>query len=273
MYCEIFTMFKNIKYIEIVENLIIITLVIIVGLFLNKVLSKFISHYLKNHYSEQAIFLTIKFISYGLILICISIILNRLGLNFSAILGAAGIAGVAIGLASQTSLSNVISGLFIIGEKNFSIGDIIQLDNYIGTIDEIGLISTRLRTFDNRFIRIPNEIMIKSCVTNISKNPIRRLDINISVAYKENIPKVIETLLLLAGNNPYCLDDPPAVALFKGFGESSLNFMLGVWFERNDYSVVCNTVNADIQKYFKEAKIEIPFPQLVIHRQKTSTDE
>lgn len=121
--------------------------------------------------------------------------LKQLGFNLGVLLGAAGVLSVAIGFASQTSVSNLISGLFLIGERPFQIGDTIQVGNTTGEILSIDLLSIKLRTFDNLFVRIPNESLIKTEVINLTRFPIRRLDLKIGVAYKENINQVRQVLL------------------------------------------------------------------------------
>jgi small-conductance mechanosensitive channel len=98
-----------------------------------------------------------KGINYTGIAIVIMTVFNRLGINFSALLGAAGIAGIAVGFAAQTSVSNVISGVFVMTERAFKIGDLLQVDSIIGTVESIDLLSIRLKTPENQLVRIPNE--------------------------------------------------------------------------------------------------------------------
>ena len=129
--------------------------------------------------------------SYYLVLVLFLIsALHELGFNLSVLLGAAGILSVAIGFASQTSASNLISGLFLVAERPFSVGDNIRIGTTTGEVLSIDLLSVKLRTFDNLFVRIPNETLIKSEVTTLTRFPIRRIDIMVGVAYKEDLKKV-----------------------------------------------------------------------------------
>lgn len=201
-----------------------------------------------------------KSIHYGLVLLLVVTLLSQLGFNLTAILGAAGIAGVAIGFASQTSLSNLISGIFLIAERPFEVGDAIQVDSTLGLVHSIDLLSVKLRTFDNRFIRLPNEMLVKSQVINITRFPIRRFDVDIGVAYKENVDHVVRVLADIADKNPFSLDEPAPLILFKGFGDSSLDFLLGVWFEKTDMLNLRNTLMKEIKARFDAEGIEIPFP-------------
>jgi len=210
--------------------------------------------------SPQSLMLLTKGVRYGLGAVLLVSLLHEMGFNLAALIGAAGIAGVALGFAAQTSLSNLISGLFLIAEKPFQIGDAVQIGDTTGLVHSIDLLSVKLRTFDNRFIRIPNETLIKNQFTNITRFPIRRFDIDIGVALKENTDRVIRVLEAVADQNPYCLDEPAPLVLFKGFGASSLDFMLGVWFEKSDLLKLRTSIMADIKRRFDEEGIEIPFP-------------
>ncbi len=225
-----------------------------------RLLDSLARRFFSKNMSRQGLMLLSKGIRYGLGLILVISILGELGFNLTAVIGAAGIAGVAIGFASQTSLSNLISGLFLIAEKPFQIGDVVQVGDATGTVDSIDLLSVKLRTFDNRYVRIPNEVLIKGAFINITRYPIRRFDLDIGVAYKEDIEHVTRVLTEVADQNAFCLDEPAPIVVFKGFGSSSLDFMLGVWFEKTELLKVRNSLTRDIKVRFDQEKIEIPFP-------------
>jgi small-conductance mechanosensitive channel len=219
----------------------------------------------KKRFTPQVSMLIRKGIFYfGSILLIISV-LYQMGFKLTALLGAAGIAGIAIGFASQTSVSNIISGLFLISEKPFAVGDLIKVDDTKGTILSIDLLSVKLRTLDNRLVRIPNESLIKNQVTNITRFPIRRLDIDIGVAYKEDVGKVRSVLLDIAKNNPYCLDEPEPLVLFLKFGDSALEFLFAVWFVKADFFKLRNSIMQEIKERFDAEGIEIPFPHRTLY--------
>ncbi len=212
----------------------------------------------------QGVMVLKKLIRYiGFAFACI-LALNQMGLNLGAILGAAGVAGIAIGFAAQTSLSNIISGFFLIGERPFELGDIIEVDGITGTVDTIGLLSLTLRTFDNRSVRIPNETLVKTNVTNITRHPIRRFNLDIGVAYDENIGHVLSVLQDVSERNLQCLDEPEPLIVFTGFGDSSLNFLLGAWCLQEDYGTLRNTLPRELKERFDEENIEIPFPHMTL---------
>lgn len=216
--------------------------------------------FLGRRLTPQGAMLASKGVRYGILVVLGLTLLSMLGVRLGAILGAAGVLGIAIGFAAQTSLSNLISGLFLVVERPFQVGDVLQVNDLMGTVYGIDLLAINLRTFDNRFVRIPNESLIKNSFINITRFQIRRLDIDIGVAYKEDIEYVSKVLAEVADQNPYCLDEPAPVIIFKGFGDSSLDFMLGVWFEKTDLLTLRNSIMRSIKRRFDEEGIEIPFP-------------
>jgi len=186
--------------------------------------------------------------------------LRELGFSLAVLMGAAGVLTVAIGFASQTSASNLISGLFLIGERPFSVGDVIRIGNTTGEVLSIDALSVKLRTFDNLFVRIPNETLIKSEVTTLTRFAIRRLDLILGVAYKEDINAVRDVLMAVAEKNMLCLDEPAPLFIFTGFGESSLDIQFSVWAKRESFLPLRNSITAEIKAAFDAAGIEIPFP-------------
>lgn len=186
--------------------------------------------------------------------------LHQLGFNLGVLLGAAGVLSVAVGFASQTSASNLVSGLFLIAERPFSIDDVIQVGGTTGEVLSIDLLSVKLRTFDNLYVRIPNETVIKSEVRTLTKFPIRRIDLQIGVAYKEDVERVREILFGLAERNPLCLDEPKPVFIFQGYGDSAVQIQFSPWALKADYLGAKNELLEEIKKAFDAEGIEIPFP-------------
>ena len=191
--------------------------------------------------------------------------LDELGFGIAPLLGAAGIMGIALGFAAQTSVSNIISGFFLMAEQPFMVDDIIQIGTTVGRVQSIDMLSVKLRTFDNKFVRIPNESIIKTEVTNITRYPIRRLDVAVGVAYKEDVEHVRRVLLDVASENPLCLMEPEPVVLFDAYGESALNFSFRVWATRENWLELKNTIHEDVKDRFDEEEIEIPFPHRTLY--------
>lgn len=235
------------------------------GLPLLRLTGYFIRRGFRKRLSEQAIMLWSKGIVYFGTFLIVMIVLQQAGIRLGTLLGAAGIAGVAIGFAAQTSLSNVISGLFLVWERPYKVGDVLQVGSDHGTVHSIDLLSVQLRTFNNQLIRIPNTTLITSSFTNVTRFPIRRMDIPIGVAYKEDVPRVMEILKEVADRNPYCLDEPAPVIIFKGFGDSALEFLFGPWFAKAEYIELRNSLLIDVKNRFDEEGIEIPFPHRTLY--------
>lgn len=248
-----------------IKTAVRIALLATVGLPCIYALSAIAARATRKRFSDQAGMLVRKAVFYsGVIVVAVSV-LYQLGFQLTALLGAAGVAGIAIGFASQTSVSNIISGIFLISEKPFSVGDVIQVGGTTGTILSIDLLSLKLRTFDNRFVRIPNETLIKTEVINITRFPIRRLDINVGVAYKEDVQRVKDVLTDIARRNPYVLDEPTPLVLFTNFGDSALEFLFAVWFAKADLFLVRNSIMQEIKERFDAEGIEIPFPHRTLY--------
>jgi small-conductance mechanosensitive channel len=203
---------------------------------------------------------TIVYTGYtGLVLI----VVRELNYDLTALFGAAGVVGIVIGVASQTSIGNIISGLFLVSEKSFELGDVVRVGDKTGTVYSIDLLSIKVKTFDNLLIRIPNQTVISTELVNITKFPIRRLDFQLGVAYKEDLRRVRTILEDVARNNPLCLEEPEPVIIFQTFGSSSIDLILGVWFEKANYLKVKNSVFIEIKEAFNREGIEIPFPHQV----------
>jgi len=200
------------------------------------------------------------------ILLVIFGLLTQLGIAIMPLIATLGVVGVAIGFASQTALSNVISGFFLLSDPPFCIGDLVRIEGVLGFVHSIDLLCIRLRTFDNQLVRMPNESVLKGTVHNITAFGIRRVDIDIGIAYKEDPERTRDILKELAENHPLCLSEPEPLWVFKDFGQSSLNFLLAVWCQKEDWLTVKNDMMVAIKKRFDEENIEIPFPHLTVYR-------
>jgi small-conductance mechanosensitive channel len=211
-------------------------------------------------YSAQQGLIAGKLVFYPGILILAVTVLHQLDFTLTPLLGAAGIVGIAVGFASQTSISNVISGFFLIAEKPFEVGDIIQVADTLGVVLSIDTLSVKLRTFDNRFVRIPNETIVKSQVTTVTRFPIRRLEVEVGVAYKENIARIREVLLDVVAKNPMALMEPAPGVMFDSYGDSALELKLRVWAIKTNIIPLKNSLLEQIKDRFDDEGIEIPFP-------------
>lgn len=206
-----------------------------------------------------------RLIRYIFYIVVLMIILKLFGISLSAIWGAAGIAGVAIGFAAQTSVSNLISGLFVLTEKTMKHGDFIEVDGISGVIDEIGLLAIRIHTLDNQEIRIPNSTIINSKLINYSTNDYRRYVFDLGVDYGTDLAKAKEVLLTVPGKCPTVINNNPAyapAAFPTTLGDSCINMSLVVWCKKEDFLATKEAVCFNVVKALNEAGINIPFNRM-----------
>lgn len=240
-------------------------LILAIGYLLARVARNGVNRLTITNLTPHGLILLRRAVFYGiLILTCISV-MKELGFDLSVVLGAAGILSVAIGFASQTSASNLISGMFLMMERPFSVGDVIRVADTTGEVISIDLLSVKVRTFDNLFVRLPNESMIKTQVTTLTRFPIRRADIKLGIAYKENIEKVEGILSTIAEDNPMCLEEPAPLFIILGFGNSSVDIQFSVWAKRENFLTLKNTFYREIKEAFDAQGIEIPFPHVSLY--------
>jgi len=233
---------------------------LLVGLFVARLVARGVTRLIAKRASEQQAMLAKRLAFYVVASLVILSVLGQLGINLSVLLGAAGILTIAIGFASQTSASNLVSGLFLMAEKPFVVGDVIKIDNEMGMVLSIDLLAVKMRLFDNSLVRIPNETIIKSRLATLTHFPIRRVDVPVGTAYKEDIGKVRDLLFEMADRNPLVLDDPRPQFFFDGYGDSALEIRLCVWTAKENFADVRNAVRLEIKELFDREGIEIPFP-------------
>lgn len=241
------------------------SLLLVVGLPMAWALSRWVRRYVAKAYNPQKALIASRVVFLPLALIIIVSVLRELGFSLAPLLGAAGIFGIALGFASQTSVSNIISGFFLLAEEPFKVGDVITVGDVTGAVLTIDLLSVKIRTFDNKMVRIPNETLVKSQVTNVTRFPIRRVDVTVGVAYKEDIGRVRRILLEVAEENPLVLMEPEPLVIFQGYGSSSIDFLFAVWAKKESWLAVKNAITEEVKIRFDEEGVEIPFPHVSIY--------
>lgn len=241
------------------------TIIFVVGLIVASLAARGVQRFALRYTDSQRAMLARRIVYYGIVVLALISVLNELGFSLAVLLGAAGVLSVALGFAAQTSASNVISGLFLMAEKPFIIGDIITVGTSTGEVLSIDLLSVKLRTFDNLFVRVPNETLIKSDIINLTRFPIRRFDLTVGVAYKEDLTKVRRVLEGVADANPLSLEDPAPLILFLGYGTSSMDIQFSVWTRRENWLNLRNSIPVEVKQAFDREGIEIPFPHLSLY--------
>ena len=227
---------------------------------------KLIKHFVKKvsagKIQQQYVLVITKTISYVFYALVVMYVLSLFGVKLGAIWGAAGIAGVAVGFAAQTSVSNLISGLFVLGEKAMKVGDFIEVGGVSGTVDSVGLLSVKVHTLNNQMVRIPNSSIINSNFQNNSFFEVRRFSFELSVDYATDMNIALQALSSVPELCPSVLKEPAPAVWYNGFGESGINIVLAVWFNSSDFVKMKNEVYIAIKKVFDEKGINIPFNRL-----------
>jgi potassium efflux system protein len=192
--------------------------------------------------------------------------LNVMGLSTTSIAVAFGALSIGLGFGLQNIFNNFISGLILLFERPVQVGDVVQVNDVWGTVMKITVRSTVVQTFDNASLIIPNSDMISNQVTNWSfKDPRLRRTITVGVAYGSDIGLVRETLLEVARAHPKVLKIPRPDVLFADFADSALTFKLRFWSSIDDFLKAETDIRFEIDRLFRERKIEMPFPQRDIH--------
>lgn len=208
------------------------------------------------------------FFNYFIYTIVTLVAFDTVGLNLTTIFAASAALLVGVGLALQTFIQDIISGVFILADQSVHVGDIIQVDGQIGKVERIQLRTTRAVTRDNRVLIIPNHKFMASILYNWTENgTLTRESVAVGIAYASDINRVKEILIETASEHPLILKKPAPLVLFNAFGESALEFELLFSINRSfESNIVKSDVRFAIDKAFRENTIEIPFPQRVIHQ-------
>jgi len=197
--------------------------------------------------------------------------LNNVGVNVGALLGTLGIGGLAFALAAQDTIKNIFGGITIFTDRPFRIGDRIKMDRLEGTVEDIGIRSTRIRTLEKRLVTIPNYKMVDAPVENITEEPMRRVLMKLGLTYQTTPEKMNEALAILKDipNRVKHVDQKELVAAFTDFTDFALVITF-VYFvkKQGDVMETPSEVNSEILSAFKKAKLQFAYPTQIIHVQK-----
>lgn len=189
---------------------------------------------------------------------------SMIGVETTSFIAMIGAAGLAIGLALQGSLANFAGGVLILIFRPIRVGEWIEAQGVAGTVDSIQIFHTVLKTADNKTIVVPNGSLSNGHITNYSREPRRRADINVGIDYSADI-KLARKILLELAEDERVLRDPEPVVFVTGLGDSSVNLSLRVWVATGDFWPVTFSFTERLKERFDEAGIGIPFPQRVVH--------
>ena len=198
--------------------------------------------------------------------------IHQLGIQTASLIALLGAAGLAVGLALQGSLSNFAAGVLIVLFRPYKVGDWIEGGGVSGAVEEVQILTTVLKTGDNKRVIIPNSQIMGTTITNYSANETRRVDLVVGVSYSDDLDKVRKELEGLVAADDRILDDPAVTIAVSELADSSVNFVLRPWVKTADYWGVYFGLTEAIKKRFDEVGISIPFPQQDVHIHNVAAD-
>ena len=207
-----------------------------------------------------------------LMLFVIIAAIHQLGIQTASLIALLGAAGLAVGLALQGSLSNFAAGVLIVLFRPYKVGDWIEGGGVSGAVEEVQILTTVLKTGDNKRAIIPNSQIMGTTITNYSANETRRVDLVVGVSYSDDLDKVRKELESLVAADDRILADPAVTIAVSELADSSVNFVLRPWVKTADYWGVYFDLTEAIKKRFDEVGISIPFPQQDVYIHNVAAD-
>uniref|UniRef100_A0A7C3UHU0 Mechanosensitive ion channel family protein n=1 Tax=Geoglobus ahangari TaxID=113653 RepID=A0A7C3UHU0_9EURY len=253
-------LFKQIDLFKILLAVVIMASAVLIAKIVAASLRRALSDRLKRDQLE----ILVKISYYLIIFLGFVTITPLFGVSLSGLLVAGGITGIVLGFASQSVVSNFISGLFLLWEKPIKIGDQINVDNIAGFVEDIHIMSTIIRTYDGIFVRIPNEKVFTSNITNYVANVARRFEYVIGIRYADDANRAIEIIRDLIDREPFALKYPEPQVFVDNLGDSSVNIVVRIWAPSREWFDVKMKLLWNIKVELEKNGIEIPFPQRVI---------
>ena len=250
-------------------NFVIAIVIFIVGRYLAKLLTSLFKKFLDKSNVNETLKVFLGNVIYGLLLIVVVLAtLNQIGVQTTSFIAILGAIGLAIGLAFQSTLSNISAGVMIIIFRPINIGDVVEAAGVSGTIEEINLFNTIMKTPDNKVIIVANSNIIGSNIINYSKKDTRRVDFVFGIGYDDDLKLAKDTLLTITNEDSRILQDPAPFVAVKELADSSVNFVVRVWVKSPDYWGVNFDTIEKVKLTFDKKGISIPYPQMDIHTDK-----
>ncbi|MDV5353672.1 small-conductance mechanosensitive channel MscS [Kosakonia sp. SMBL-WEM22] len=257
-------------------NIVAAIAIIIVGMIVARVISNALNRVMRARHIDATVadFLS-ALVRYGIIAFTLIAALGRVGVQTASVIAVLGAAGLAIGLALQGSLSNLAAGVLLVTFRPFRSGEYVDLGGVAGTVLQVQIFSTTLRTPDGRIIVIPNGKIIAGNIINFSREPVRRNELIIGVAYDSDIDQVKSLITEIIQADDRILKDREMTVRLNELGASSINFVVRIWSKSSDLQNVYWDVLETIKRRFDENGISFPFPQMDVNfkRVKDNADE
>ncbi len=245
-----------------IKSILVAVLIYFVGKFVINFILKAVNKVFAKYEIEPSLasFLG-SFLKGVLFILLILAILSTIGIEVTAFIAILGAAGLAVGLALQGSLSNFAGGVLILVFKPFKVGDTIEAQGTLGGVEEIAILYTTVRNFDNKVVTIPNGALANNSITNHSVKPTRRVELKVGVAYGTDLKKTRKVILDTLNKDDRILPDPAPVVYFTNFGDSSLDLSVRCWADAGNLWPVFWDNMETIKEALEENDIEVPFPQ------------
>ncbi len=208
----------------------------------------------------------------SLMIVIVIAAIGAIGIQTTSFIAIFGAAGLAIGLSLQGSLSNFAAGVLIVLFRPYRVGDFIEAAGIMGSVEQVQILTTILKTGDNKQIIVPNSQIMNSIITNYSANDTRRIDMVVGVSYGDDLDKVRATLEALIADETRILEDPATLIAVSELADSSVNFIVRPWVKSADHWSVKLDLTEAIKKRFDNEGISFPFPQQDVHLYKTGSD-
>jgi small-conductance mechanosensitive channel len=232
------------------------------------IVAKLVTNHVKKRFSDKIgkdeLGILVRVTYYGIIIIGIFIALPYFRVNLSGLLVAGGVIGIIIGFACQSVVSNLISGLFIIVERPVKLGDSINIGDIYGTVEEIRVLSTTVSATDGTYIRIPNERVFTSNITNYVTHAARRIDYTIGIDYADDAGKGVFVINSLLAGNPFVLKNPKPQVFVKDLSPDAVNISILFWTPSSEYGNVRNEMLWRIKVALEEAGLSFPSPRRMV---------
>lgn len=250
-----------------VTSLLVGIIIMVVGVVAARIIGTLFKKYFAANLPGNVAANLYKLIYYGIIIIALLAVITSQGIDLSGLMVAGGIFGIVIGFAAQSVVSNLFSGIFLMFDRPAKTGDLIEIpqSNTYGKLMDITIFSTRIKLFDGSIMRVPNEKIFTSEIRNVSGSEVRRLEVALGIAYKEDIDHTISVIKKAVSKLAYVLSEPKPEVWTEQLADSSINLKVLAWIPRDEWDNVGPILLKEIKKEIDEAGIEIPFPQRVIH--------
>lgn len=259
--------------IEFVKNLVVALIIFYVGRWVVGLIVRAVASVMqKNNMDKTLETFICNLVRMVLVVFVVIAAVNQLGVQTTSMIAVLGAAGLAVGLALQGSLSNFASGVLIVLFRPYKAGDYIEAAGIAGSVEEVQILTTILKTGDNKRIIVPNSQIMGSIITNYSSNDQRRIDLVVGVSYDDDLDKVRDEFIALVAAEDRILDDPSCLIAVSELADSSVNFVVRPWVKAADYSAVKFSLTEAIKKRFDEVGISFPFPQQDVHLHNVSAD-